>query len=310
MTKSSFTAAVVGLLLASGAQAEPSETIEVTAERLSRSVLKRESTQFILDTLPDTVSGQHARWESPICVTAFGIPESRAKLFSGRVIEVARHVGVRVDEKPDCEPNVTIVFTGDARALMADLAKRRPLAFDPLPGRERKLMLKSDLPVRWWHYTDVNGSDGRQMSNLPAGGAGILANQPYRVLNNTRATRLESNVQAVITGAVIVVDVPRVEAVPLLPLTDYVAMVALSRVRLGAVERPEGSIMRLIGENGAGKPAPEGITALDEALLVSLYKTKGNLEASSQRARMAAVMADRITDDPEVQAAGANLPKP
>lgn len=287
--------AIMALALAGPALAKPVEDeIAVTAERLSRGALRAEAEKFVRKAMADPRNGQNARWLKPLCVDSIGVTAQVGAIFTNRVADVARHVGLEL-AKPGCDPNLMIVFTSDAAQLIKAVAKRNGRALEGLPGADRALLNRPDLPVRWWHHSAPEASDGRQFA--PAGfgiGAGVAGDATYN--NYARASRIDEPTRVAITGAVVVVDVKLVGKVTPAALSDYIALVGLSRMRMNPAGRPTPSIMQLFDPGGA---TIAGFSAQDELFIEGLYRTRDNLGGAQQRAAMAGYIADEA-----VKAAG------
>jgi hypothetical protein len=276
------------------AQPVPADTMTVTAERLSRGALRAQASKFMRKALADTRNGQNARWFTPLCPVALGVDGKVGQLFTSRIADVARHVGLKL-AGGDCDPNVAVVFTRDARTLVKTVNRRQSGALDALPGPERALLNSPTLPVRWWHFTAPESADGKPFSPGPLGLGASANGLPGEITynNNARASRLDLPSRVGITGAVIVVDIDRIGAVSMAALTDYVALVALSRLRMNARERPEGSILALFD---AGAPRFDGLTDQDERFIEAMYGSRATVEGWRQRADMAGRMADAAVE--------------
>lgn len=278
------------LLTVSGPAAAHSDAMTVTAERLSRGALRAESSRFVRTVLADTVSGQNPRWFEPVCAVALGVTEPVGRLFTGRIADVARHVGLKI-ATPGCNPNIAVVFTADSRGMVKAINKRQHGALDALPARERAALKSADLPVLWWHFASAEGSDGKPFSPAPTGlgaSAGGLGPE-VKFNNNTSASRIDLPSRVSITGAVVIVETGRLAGVSAAALTDYVALVALSRVRMKPSETPRDSILGLFSP---GAPRFDGLTDKDERFVEALYDSRANVEGWRQRAEMAGHMAD------------------
>jgi hypothetical protein len=201
----------------------------------------------------------------------------------------------------DCDPNVAVVFTRDARTLVKTVNRRQNGALDVLPGPERALLKSPTLPVRWWHFTAPESGDGKPFSPGPLGLGASANGLPGEITynNNARASRLDLPSRVGITGAVIVVDIDRIGAVSMAALTDYVALVALSRLRMNARERPEGSIMALFDP---GAPRFDGLTDQDERFIEAMYGSPATVEGWRQRGDMAGRMADAAAEPAKIKA--------
>lgn len=281
-------AALIAAGLALPAAAKPvDEEIAVTAERLNRGTVRAEAAKFLRQAMADTRNGQNARWTAPLCISSIGVTEAVGRIFEQRVGEVARHVGLDL-AKPGCAPNLVLAFTPDALALVKAVRKRDPRAVEGLSADERRRLMTPGLPVRWWHYSRPESSDGRQFA--PAGfgaGAGIAGDASYN--NYARASRIDEPTRVAMTGAVVVVEIGRIGAVSVPALADYLALVSLTRLRMDPANRPRPSILQLF-DPGGGVLA--GFSPQDELFIESLYRTRGNLNGAQQRAAMAGYIAD------------------
>jgi len=282
------------------AQPLPADTMTVTAERLNRGALRAQASKFMRTALADTRNGQNARWFAPLCPVALGVEDKVGRLFTSRIADVARHVGLKL-AGGDCDPNVAVVFTRDARTLVKTVNRRQNGALDALPGPERALLKSPTLPVRWWHFTAPESGDGKPFSPGPLGLGASANGLPGEITynNNARASRLDLPSRVGITGAVIVVDIDRIGAVSMAALADYVALVALSRLRMDARERPEGSIMALFDP---GAPRFDGLTDQDERFIEAMYGSPATVEGWRQRADMAGRMADAAAEPAKIKA--------
>ncbi len=270
---------------------QPADPMTVTAERLTRGALRAQASRFVRTVMAATRSGQNARWYDRLCPTTIGVRDDVGRLFTNRIADVARHVGLQMDTDADCDPNIAVVFTTDPRALTRLIDKRQRGALSSnLPADDRGLLFKSNLPVRWWHSTLPEGADGKPFGPGAAGlgaSAGLPAEVTYN--NNTRASRIDLPSRLRITGAVVMIDIGRMGQVPVSALTDYVAMAALVRLQMKPANQPEDTILAMFNP---GAPRFEGFTDQDERFIEAVYDSKANVEGWRQRADMAGRMAD------------------
>ncbi len=278
---------VVAVWLATALAAKPvDDEVAVNAERLSRATLRAEAQTYVRKAMAYSRNGQNARWLRPICIESIGVTAEVGGIFTRRVAEVATHVGLSL-AKPGCDPNLMLLFTRDAPAVIRAVGKRNSQMLAGLPPADRALLTRPGLPVRWWHHSAPEASDGRQFGPTGVGIGGIQGDISYN--NYARASRIDAPSRVAITGAVVVVDIGLVGNVTPAALSDYIALVALSRVRMDPANRPSPSILQLFDP---GKQAIAGFTPQDELFIESLYRTKANLDAAGQRAAMAGYIAD------------------
>lgn len=272
------------------AQPAAPETMTVTAERLSRGTLRAQASRFVRNVVADTRNGQNARWFKPICAETVGVNGEVGRLFTSRIADVAGHVGLKMAQS-GCEPNIVIAFTRDAHLLVKAVNRRQNGALDNLPGPERALLKSTSLPVRWWHFTSPESVDGKPFSPGPLGLGAWAGALPSEITynNNARGSRIDLTSLVGITGAVVVVDIEQLGQTSMAALTDYVALVALARLRMNPRGRPDGSILAMFDQ---GAPRFDGLTDQDERFIEAMYGSSSAVEGWRQRADMAGRMAD------------------
>lgn len=210
-----------------------------------------------------------ARWIDPICPAALEVREDVARRVEDRVRLIATAAGAKV-ARGKCAPNLKIVFSSDAQALVREVSARTG-GFSELPAQDRSL-LQGDLPpIRWWHTVQERTKDGlRPMADTPpaagmdvGSGAvtlGGLVHQQYR------SSFLSSQMVRGIIAAKVVIDVKLAEGIPLDSVADYAALVGLAEIRM-AEQAPSNSILSLFTDK-----APLELTPLDQNFLRTLYK--------------------------------------
>ncbi|WP_373487941.1 hypothetical protein [Blastomonas sp.] len=287
-----LTSLLTGPLLAN----EPSDDdiIVVTGERMTRKQAHELARAHAQAVLVAPVSDQNARWEDPLCIGAIGLREDLALAVIDRIQAIATEAKVRMGGAK-CQPNVIVLFTPNSDAAFADIEKRKPELLSLTWNADRKKLRTPGLPVRWFYGQEVEGVGGRQTgpnaTGLAGGGAaGGLFDLP--VLSNSGASRAYTGVQLSLTGAIVLVDVPRVANVPLAALSDYIAFSVLSRTRIDAAPQST-SIMSLFSADEANRP--DGLTEIDMALLKALYSVPSNHSATVHRRLMASEMIKTLT---------------
>ena len=145
---------LLSIISASAALAQPlpADTMTVTAERLNRGALRAQASKFMRTALADTRNGQNARWFTPLCPVALGVEDKVGRLFTSRIADVARHVGLKL-AGGDCDPNVAVVFTRDARTLVKTVNRRQNGALDIYAGVSHSVL--TDLAVERLKDSDL-----------------------------------------------------------------------------------------------------------------------------------------------------------
>lgn len=282
------------LLAAPVAASEPrdSDTIVVTGTSMTRKEARTIAQAHARAVLGTPISGQNARWAEPVCIGAVGVRETTAVPVIDRIEAVARAAGARL-AGPGCRPNVMLLFTRDADKGFAEIERRRPDLLSSTWAEDRKKLRVAGLPVRWFYGQVVEGLGGRQTgADAPAlfGTAGALPDG-LAVLNEGGASRIGSPAQVSVTGATVLIDVPRAAGVSLPALADYIAFAILSRTRIDAAPGTD-SIMTLFRAEPDARP--DGLSALDQAFLKALYSVPINRVASVHRGLMAEAMVNAL----------------
>ncbi|HEY0312960.1 MAG TPA: hypothetical protein VGC56_10750 [Allosphingosinicella sp.] len=80
-----------------------------------------------------------ARFETPICPLALGLPPETARAIEARVRAVVRSLNLGAAPS-GCRPNLTLVVADDGIGTIAALQKQRPNLFQTLSGAELRAL--------------------------------------------------------------------------------------------------------------------------------------------------------------------------
>lgn len=263
----------------------PSPEITVIAPTMDPAEVARLTKAYVDSVLPTPVSGQFFRWHRPVCIRYTGLIPSLAPRVTARIAAIAATAGVAMG-KADCRPNVLIAFTPDARATVKQIVTKQPDSFGELGLPERKVLLQSAMPVRWWYGTCTTKTRSRSksvVSDQPADGSTL----PCGVSNVSPDTYVQPSLIATSTtvsvaGAVVIVDVPLAEGTSLDALADYVALVTLVPTRIPPKTPEVPSILKLFA-TPPGDARPTGLSDWDQKLLSGFYQSQVNRDARVQR---------------------------
>jgi hypothetical protein len=275
------------LLLAAPAWAEMStESVTVTG---SRNAYHDFSKTF---ATPTAVTGKMARWEHRICPLVVGQNEHYAAFIVQHLKYVALAAGAPVNMETSCEPNIEIVFTSTPQALLDTVAKDNPLFLGYFTSEAQKNALaKMTRPIQAWYATETTDIKGRHWADVdrqrgygnrignlagPANGVGdVLNNSPGQKLEGlppfyaSLGTRTNDGIHTGFRHVLIVVDSTKLAGQEIVPLSDYIAMLALTQINSLAACQELPSIMnRLVTD--CGHPA-DSLTIYDLAYLQGLY---------------------------------------
>lgn len=272
--------------------ADNSDTITVTGTSMTRQEARTIAQAHARALMGTPVSGQNARWAEPLCIGAVGVRQTTAVPVIDRIEAVVRAAGARLGN-PGCLPNVVLLFTRDADAGYAEIERRRPDLLSGTSADDRRKLRGPGQPVRWFYGQVVEGVGGRQTgADAPAlfGTPGALPDG-LAVLNEGGASRISSPAQVSVTGATVLIDVPRAAGVSLPALADYIAFAVLSRTPVDATPA-SASIMELFRARADDRP--DGLSALDQAFLKALYTVPINRPAAVHRGLMAEAMVEAL----------------
>lgn len=272
---SPFAGVAAALLLAAqqttpSAQPAPAPqqpSVEATLPDVVVSGLSEEEVaRRFVDAVADPVGSQGpARWDRKVCIGTANLRPEVAQPLIDRVSYIAMQVGLEPGE-PGCRANVMIVATSDGQALARALVEARPRYFDTGASgvnqsrRDLAMFQTNENAVRWWLLSlPVDSETGEAATRLPG--------YDPPVIRTFQASRLRTQIQNDLQGALIIVDAARAHGLGLSQLADYVAMVSLAQVDPHADTRSFDTILNLF-DDPAGNP---GLTDWDKAYLTALY---------------------------------------
>lgn len=217
------------------------------------------------------------RWNKPICPIAGGLPREFDEFIEARVSQIARSAHAPV-AGGRCRPNFYVIATYHPGRLLKRLWAGSPWIYNTrngLGGVER--FMHSRRPVRVWYNANLQcraasispGMGSDMMMIGAAGGEQVNTASPFFCAGG--GSRLSYSSVNVMSSVLIVADLGRIKKTTTRQLADYIAMVGLADVRLGAEERAVPTILRLFRHS---RHPPRGLSVWDRALLSSLYNTR------------------------------------
>jgi hypothetical protein len=278
------------LLLASApvSRAQPDgksvESVTVTGERAHEAA--RELAKSL--ATPARVTGKITRWRDGICPITVGLRPEAVKFIDDRLLTVAAQVGAPVNARPDCVPNIEIVFTTAPQALMGNVRKERPQLLGYADNRSQAAALaKVTRPIQAWYTTqtrDINGDTVIDMAHRkrpPQSGV-----PPDAIMVASTGSRLGDGLTSDFYHVVIAADPTRLVDYPIGQIADTIVLLALSHVDAPDVCQSLSSIINLLVPGCAN--VPEGLSANDLAYLDGLYRRmNGGLNVGLQRGALA-----------------------
>lgn len=280
-----------------GDDRDESDDILVTGARQTREESRKAAVDFLRKTGAATTFKQVARWVEPVCPRAFGLSSEHATLVEAKVRAIAADAGAPV-APAECKANIAITFTMDGGRFVRTLSRRAPRQFTRVsPARMRELR-EGEEPVRWWYGDAIQAKGTSGSGDTPApwtggegGGSGsalpLVDGAPS--LNQYGSSLISTGAVRALVQATVVIDVSRVEGLPLDTVASYAAMVSLAEIN-ALDDPPAQSILGLFGSG----PNVQAVTQEDATFLSALYALP--LDRLPRRQRGALIRA--MTEDP------------
>jgi hypothetical protein len=211
------------------------------------------------------------RWNEPICPLVAGIPASQGEFALQRLSQAVRDAGAKLDDE-HCKPNFLVVLTPEPEQLLDLWRKRAPKMYGMTPPAQVRHVLGKPRPVRAWYNFWAECGDGVKMGSMIGADAnfGLSAATPYG-RGCLKDSRLAFSRVNSISSVIVVVDLDDTKAIKLGPLTDYIAMVGLTKVDLDGEWDAEPTILRLF--SARSDAASSTMSIWDRAFLKALYET-------------------------------------
>ena len=272
--------------------------VTVTGE--TRDPLVDRTTQYLRSHLPESQSGQLARFRDEICVSVVGLPPAYDAFVAKRIVALANEVHAPVARAANCTANVHVIFSPEPQAQMADITKRRESLLGVHFAAQLRRISTVSRPIQSWYLTGVRDTTGERhlegnsqanvdVDALVHGGAdlggGGQAGSPDQ-LHGRAGSRLGADMSAEVVHALIIADAKKVADARIGAVADYIAMLALAR--WDGLDRcnPVSSILNLMAD-GCAEDAPVAATRADIGLLSALYAVNPRESGAQQRADIA-----------------------
>jgi hypothetical protein len=289
---------VLSVLLTAGgvrASAEtPSESVTVTANKLREAVGKF-AKAF---ATPTEITGKIARWERRICPVVVGQNAHTAAFITQHIKYVALAAGAPVDTEASCTPNIEIIFTATPQALL-DSVRKTDRDYLGYATSNAQLDTRATVtrPIQSWYATEtVDFAGARSADNGMARGEGVkLFNPPIYVEKVTRSNGNHTNdsIHSGFRHVLIVIDSSKLAGHQIVPLSDYISMLALTQLSSLDACQPLSSVMNMLAADC--DHAVDGLTPFDLAYLQGLYRMAAGRKAIFQRNDIADAMVETLS---------------
>jgi hypothetical protein len=310
--------AVSVLLMAGGIQASaetPTESVTVTG---SRRVLHDFTNTFATPTL---VTGKMARWEHRLCPIVAGQNARYTQFITQRVHYVALAAGAPVNSDASCTPNIEIVFTTTPQDLLDTVSKddQHYLGYFESVA-QKKALATVTRPIQAWYATESTDLKGRRrldtgrsivggttVGNLNGlsltNGGDVVSDTPgspgttltdMAPFYASTGNHLNDGIHTGFRHILIVIDSTKLAGQDIVPLADYISMLALTQINsLDACQNLPSIVDRMAPDCSH---AVDSLTKYDLAYLKGLYHMTAGRNMISQRGEIGDLMADWLAE--------------
>ena len=236
---------------------------------------------------------QVARWGIYICPTVVGLDEKYAALVAARITEIAASIGAPTAKDSNCNPNVEILFTSEPQAVLDYIAKNNEdmLGYH-YKGQLKKLATFNHLVQTWYATASRNGEGIALLDTARDPSNGGL----HHNITNQPRSRLKAAFSSEFVNVLVIVDADNVGDHSLKSITDYIALLTLTRTTSLDVCNELPSILDLLSSGCGQRAKPTSITDADIAYLKALYSSDMqsllNLQKGEMHDRMLKQMSD------------------
>ena len=309
-----FTLSVLLMTGAMHASAETAATTESVTVTGSRRVLHDFTKTFATPTM---IKGKMARWEHRLCPRVVGQNAHYTQFITQRVQYVALAAGAPVDTDASCTPNIEIVFTTAPQDLLDAVSKddQHYLGYFSSVA-EKKALATVTRPIQAWYATEstdlkgrrhldtgrsivggstigsfdsVSSSNGDIMSSSI--GTGVTDMPPFSA---STGSRLNDGIHTGFVHILIVIDSTKLAGQGIVPLADYISMLALTQINSLDACQDLSSIVNRMAPGCSH--AVDGLTKYDLAYLQALYHMTTGRNMVLQRGEIGDLMTDRLAE--------------
>ena len=252
--------------------ADDGDDILVTGDRLARRKAVEKQARDIAE-YGNIHDWPLARMEDRVCPGVIGLQLEAAQLMIDRIRWNADRLGLWMDERDDCDPNIVVGFVEDGQELVTQLRKNKGYLFELLTMKEREELVNDPGPVHVWTNAAPRSRDG-----MPIATRTNLVDPP-RVAMWSAHSKIYLPIRRDITSSLVLYDRAGVKGMTVIQLADYASMRAFAKVQPPEGDAAMDTILTLFSDPAA---APPGWTDFDLAYLRSLYESIPNLPAAAK----------------------------
>ena len=288
--------------------AAPSESVTVTGSR-------REFHDFSRTlATPTKATGKIARWERRICPIVVGQNPHYAAFIAQHLKYVALAAGAPVNTEASCTPNIDIVFTTTPQDLLNTVSRddQHYLGYFSSVA-EKSALATVTRPIQAWYATEstdirgrrhldtgrsivggtsvqnFNGLTGPMGDTAASAGSALTDMAPFFY---TTGNHTSDGVHTGFSHVLIVIDSSKLAGQDIVPLADYISMLALSQINAPDACLNLPSIVNTMARSC--DHSAEALTMFDLAYLQALYQITADRNIRAQRSEIGDLMTDRL----------------
>ena len=302
------------LLLAAGLQASaetPTENVTVTS---SRRVLHDFTNTFATPTM---ITGKMARWERHICPRVTGQDSHYNAFITQRIQYIALAAGARLNTDPSCAPNIDVIFTTTPQELLNTISDKDQNYLGYFSSvADKTALAKVTRPIQAWYATESTDLWGRNRLDM---GRSIVAGNTVENFNgltsavgdsttasagsaltdgppffHSSGNHLNDGIHTGFNHVLIVINSSKIAGQNVVPLADYIAMLALTQINsLDACQ----ALPSIVNRMAPGcDHAVDGLTKYDLAYLQAVYHMTSGRTMITQISEIGDLMTDKLAE--------------
>lgn len=226
---------------------------------------------------------QVAQFRDDACPAAMGLTDALDAAITKRLRQVAFTAKVPLG-KPDCRPNVIVIFAPDKREMVLGLHREHYQLFGERGSMEVRQIAATPGPAVAWHVTGRLNADGTQMTRDDEG-------VTWSSTAGIGASRLRSPTMPVHAGAVLVIEQKAVEGLSVNQVADYAAMRLFGNADPKRLPPDADTILSVFEDaKDADRPIALSLTQWDLGFLKGLYASDSALYAPGTRSNIASTI--------------------
>jgi hypothetical protein len=238
--------------------------------------------QFVkaLDDVP--LFGQIAKFHSPVCPVAIGLPADQSQRVAERMRRVAQSAGIRTGDSR-CAPNVFLIAATAKGSTIEALSNRYPAYFRGMGGKEVRKLAAATTPSVAWQIKSLLSADGTMLKKTPMDG--YVINEGM-----SSGSRIRAGTMPHFVASIVVVERAALTGLTTTQVGDFAAMRAFADTDPKRAAKAGAPTILTILDKGEDEPLPVTLTHWDLGYLKSLYATSNDYYASYQRGEMEQVL--------------------